>query len=250
MNPISVINAASKQVTTHPTSVLRVRGYFRGSSADRWLQFFDANTAPADGTAPEFAPIPLPQTSPFFAEFEIGAYPFHLGCYVCVSSTESTKTLSADTMDITVELDEPEYPSGTSFVGDLTSGVTGLQVWNEANGATSRKKLYSLEVDGTNLTGGTQFIQIFATDTVNAGDKPIVSIPIAGGGTATVVNGVTVPSVRTGVAKLLFGADGTDVFSLDTDAKTKRVGCTVKISSTAPAYAACNGTATIKAEYK
>lgn len=239
MKPVTGIGVTAKQISTHGVSVLRVRGTFNGSTADRWLQFHDANTAPADGTAPLIAAIPLPQSSPFFAEFEIGALPFSVGCYVCVSTTQATKTLSADTMDITVELDEPEYPTGTSFVGDLTSNVTGLQVWSEAAGASARKKLYALEVDGTNLTTATQFIQIFAADTVNTGDTPIISIPIAVG------------AVKTGSSKLTFGADGMDVFSIDdSTAKTKRLGCTVKISSTAPTYTAANGTACIKAEYK
>jgi hypothetical protein len=238
MKPVSVIGATALQVATHPVSVLRVRGNFNGNTNPAWLHIFDATAAPADGTAPMVAAIPLYQTTGFYAAFEVGALQFTKGCYVCVSTTQATKTLSTDTMDVTVELDEPEYPTGTTFVGDLTTPVTGLQVWTEAAGATARKKLFSLEVDGTNLTGA-QFIQIFAKDTVNTGDVPVISIPIAAG------------AVKTGSSKLTFGADGSDIFSIDsTSAATKRLGCTIKISSTAPGYTAANGTAAIKAEYK
>lgn len=234
MKPVTSIDVVAIQATTHPTSVLRVRGNFNGATADRWLQFFDSNAAAAEGAVPIIAAIPLFQTSPFFAEFEIGALCFNVGCYACVSETQGTKTISSDKMDITIELDEPEYPTSTSFAGDLTTGVTDLQVWSEAAGATARKKLYSLEIDGGGLTGD-HFIQIFAKDSFTTGDIPIISIPIAE------------DAALTGASKLTFGSDGVDIFQKDT---TNRLGCTVAISSTAPAYTAPVGTVTIKAEYK
>src|ERR1035437_8207283 len=104
MIPVTSINVASLQVSVEPVSVLRIRGNFKGSTADRWLQFFNSESVPDDGAVPLIAATPLPMTSPFFMEFEIGALAFNLGCYVCVSTTEGTKTISADTMDITVEL--------------------------------------------------------------------------------------------------------------------------------------------------
>lgn len=235
MITVTGIAVTAKQVTTHPTGVLRLRGNFNGTTADRWLQVFDAVAAPADGTAPLIAAIPLYQSSPFFAEFEIGALQLKFGCYICVSTTQATKTLSSDTMDVTAELDVPEMPASSTFVGDLTTGVTGLQVWTEAAGTTTRKFLLSLEVDGTNLTTATQFIQLFATDTVNTGDTPILSIPIAVGG------------VKTGSDALRFSTRGREVYSYDTAA---RRGCTIKISSTNTTYTAPTGTACIKAEYK
>ena len=231
MIPITGIAVASLQVSIEPVSALRVRGNFKGSTADRWLQFFNSETVPADGAVPLIAAIPLPQTSPFFVEFEIGACPFTLGCYVCVSTTEGTKTLSADTMDITVELDAPLSQAGATFVGDLTTGVTGLQVWSEASGVT-RQKLLSLEVDGSNLTTAAQHVMIFAKDTVSTGDVGLFSFPIAIGG------------VLTGENAFRFG-NGLMPFSHDT---ADRLGCTVKISSTSPAYTAPTGTACIRAK--
>jgi hypothetical protein len=231
MIQIKGIAVASIQVAIEPVSALRVRGNFNGSTADRWLQFFNSEVAAAEGAVPLFAAIPLYQTSPFFAEFELGACPFTLGCYACVSSTQGTKTISADTMDITVELDAPLKQAGVTFVGDLTTGVTGLQVWSEASGVT-RQKVLSIEVDGSNLTTAAQHVMIFATDTVNTGDVGIFSLPIAIGG------------VLTGANALRFG-EGLMPFSHDT---VDRVGCTVKISSTSPKYTAPTGTACIRAK--
>lgn len=239
MNPVSVINAVELQVAKNPVSIRRLRGNFRGSTADRWLMLFNSDSTPADGTAPFIPAIPLNQNAPFFAEFEIGELVFPLGCYACVSTTQSTKTISTDTMDFSAELSDPEYPASCSFSGDLTSAVTGLQVWTEASGASARKNLMALEVDGTLLTTATQFIQIFATDTVNTGDKPMASFPIA------------VAAVLTGANALRFGTGGREVFSIDSASPfTKRLGCTVKISSTPDTYTACTGTACIRAKYK
>lgn len=241
MKPVNVINAASLQVATHPVSILRLRGNFRGTTADRWLMLFDSISTPADGSTPLIPAIPLPQNSPFFASFEIGALEFALGCYVCVSTTQSTKTLSVDTMDFSAELSDPEFPTGTTLVGDLTSAVTGLQVWTEAAGSTARKVLTMLEVDGTNLTTATQYIQLFAKDSVSAGDVPIAGgvFPIAVGQVLTLANG------------LHFGNTGRRMWSIDSASPfTNRYGCTVKISSTPSTYTACTGTACIRAEYK
>jgi len=235
MKTKSVINAVELQVSKDPVSVLRVRGNFRGATANRWLMFFDSITTPADGVVPAIPALPLYMSAPFFTEFEIGALEFLQGCYVCVSTTEGTKTVSADTMDISVELSDPESVPGTTIVGDLSSAVTGLQVWSEANGLTARKKLVSFEVDGTNLTTATQYIMLFATDTVTTGNRPISGgcYPIAVGG------------VLTGSKGFYFGT-GRDVYSFDTVA---RLGCTIKISSTAGTWTACTGTACIRAEY-
>lgn len=238
MIPVTAIATASKQVATHSVSVLRVRGNFNGSG-NAWLQFFNTVSTPADTSVPVLAPIPLNATSPFFAEFEIGAAWFSLGCYVCVSTTQGTKTLSTDTMDITIEMDAAEINYGTTLVGDLTTAVSGLQVWSEATGVSARKHLLSMEVDATNLTGtANQFIMLFATDTVNTGDSPLQNMifPIAPGTVNTLENGYH------------FGEMCRDMQSYD--GTNWHYGCTIKISSTASTYTASNGTCAIRAEYK
>lgn len=107
MIPETAFNVAAFQATATPISVLRIRGNFNGAVDGRWLQIFDSATTPADGTAPLIVGIPLTAGSPFFIETEVGSLAFAAGCYVCVSNTRAAKTLSADTMDVTVETYDP-----------------------------------------------------------------------------------------------------------------------------------------------
>jgi hypothetical protein len=240
MQPVSCFNQNALQVATHPVSILRYRGNFNGNVANRWLMLFNSVVAPANNTVPLVPAIPLNMEAPFFSEFEIGALEFSLGCYVAVSSTQETLTLSADTMDFSAELSDPEMPNGTTLVGDLTTGVVGLQVWSEANGnpagVGARKLLLAVEVDGTNITGPS-YIQIHAKDAPQIGDVPLFCYPIAAG------------QKRTGSNGLRFGEKGIDVFSND-NTTTPRYGCTVKVCGT-PTYSALNlGTCCIRAEFK
>lgn len=243
MKPINFFNVASAQISRHTGGAVKIDGYYRSATSQAWLQVHDTNTTPANAAVP-LKQEPINGASPFYFEFKRAELQFFLGCFVGISTTEGTWTASADVMDVSVELSDPEIPVSVTYVGDLTTAVTGLQVWSEASGLTSRKSLVALEVDGTNLTGATQFVMLFATDTVNAGQfcPPENVYPITAG------------QVRTGESKLNFGELGKQVFSIDSAADTspgtKRLGCTVKISSTPLIFAAANGTATIKAEYR
>ncbi|MDE2098690.1 MAG: hypothetical protein KGL39_15660 [Patescibacteria group bacterium] len=239
MIPQNFFNVSNAQVAKHDGIAVKIEGFYRSATAQAWLQVFDTNAAPANGTVPLKQEL-INGTSPFYFEFKRGDLVFYLGCFVGISSTEGTYTASADVMDLSVELSDPDLPASVSYAGDLTSPVTGLQVWTEAAGLAARKSLVALEVDGTNLTTATQFIMLFATDAVNPGD-----FPISGG-----IFPIGVGQVLTGESKLNFGEFGRQIFSLDADAKTQRLGLTVKISSTPGTYTAANGTARIKAEYR
>lgn len=246
MKPITSFSASTKQASQHTGIVLKVEGRMADAAAATglFLQVHDNNTTPSAGAVPlKSWPVSggggTGIGSEFYKEFKRGDLVLFLGCFVGISSTEATYTASNNNWGtLSVELSDPEIPAAVSYAGDLTTAVTGLQVWTEASGLTSRKSLVALEVDGTNLTTATQFIQLFATDTINTGDKPIVAFPIAVG------------AVLTGESKLNFGEFGRQIFSIDSDASTKRLGCTVKISSTASTYTAATGTAAIKAEYR
>ena len=250
MKPINNFSISGAQIAQHAVLILKVEGYFRASTTISWLQVHDNNATPATGAVP-LKEWPVYATTEFYKEFKHGDLTCNLGCYAGLSTTEGTYTASTDTMDVSVELSSPELPAHVSYAGDLTTAVTGLQVWAEAAGAAARQSLVALEVDGTNLTGGPQFIMLFATDTVNVGDSPVngAIFPIASG------------QVRTSENKLTFGEFGRQIFSIDGEPNdqgtgggavpgAKRLGCTVKISSTPLTYAPGNGTAAIKAEYR
>jgi len=127
----TLINAASGQVSTLPISVLKVNGYFRGSTADRWLQIFDSCVAPVNPAVPMYE-YPISQTSPFYCEFKNGELHLTEGLFVGVSTTEGTWTTSTDTMDVTVETDFK--PVTTTIVGDKTTTVQTVAVWSQAAG--------------------------------------------------------------------------------------------------------------------
>ena len=249
--------AQSKQFTTHPMELLKLD--WRGGdslAAGKFVQIWDCELGPTDPNAILLKTYPI-YTGAFDAkDFRPDDnLNFTLGCFVGISSTEMTYTATSGNDKyayLSLEFIRSEVPSDSTFVGDLTTGVTGLQVWTEATGLATPKKLVALEVDGTNLSGGgIQFIQIFAKDTVNTGNRPMESIPIASGGTALVSGGVSFKSVMTGKDALRFAPRGLDVIQADapTPTITYHYGCTVKISSTASTFTACTGTATIRAEY-
>lgn len=243
MKPLKFFAVASQQVATHPILVLKLEATVNsGMTAGLYLQIFDSVSTPAEGTVPVKC---WPAAECSYKEFKNGDLSLSLGCYICLSTTAATKTLAigvGNTMDILeVEISSPELPVSSTFIGDLTTPVSGLQVWTEAAGLAARQALLSVEVDGTLLTTATQFVMIFATDTVNTGDAPCVGC----------IFPIKVAQVLTRHNALRFGDRGKDVFSIDNASpNTQRLGCTIKISSTPSTFTAPNGTAAIKAEYK
>jgi len=246
-------NTTTLQITAHTSVVLKIEGYFRGTTSAAWLMVFDTNIAPANGTPP-LKQIPLYPTTQFYEEFKHGDLVCYLGCWVAISTTEGTYTSgTGDTMDVDVEISSPDLPASVSYVGDLFSPLTTLQVWSESSGLANRQSLTALEVDATLLSppGGMQWIMVFATDTVNTGDFPVPNMiyPIVG------------TQVRTGHNKLTFGELGLQPFSIDgapnnqgsgggASPGTKRLGCTIKISSTPTKYTPVNGSVCLRAEYR
>jgi hypothetical protein len=258
MIPQNSYAAATIQVAKHPVEVdkLEWRSGDSFGSTVCYLQFWDTQNQPSDPNAKLLKSYPIYGASAYdYKEFKRGDMSFTLGCWVGVSTTEATYTAGNGTTQIwamlSVELIRPEQPLTTSYAGDLTTAVSGLQVWSEATGATTKNKLVALEIDGTNLTGGgIQYVQVFGKDTVNTGDIPCIQFPIASGGTAIVSKGVTIGSVLTGLNAKRFGDYATDILYADTAVPpVYHYGCTVKISSTSNSYTACNGTVCLKAEY-
>lgn len=246
-------NCSSIQVTKHGNVVEKIFGYFKSTTAQAWLQVHDVNQGPANGATPLYE-FPVYATSQFYAEFKRADLVCYEGVFVGLSTTEGQWTTDgADAMDLIVETSSPDLPAAVSYAGDLVSPLTSLLVWSEAAGLANRQSLVALEVDGTMLTppGTMQWIMVFATDTVNTGDFPVPNM----------IYPITGPQIRTGPNKLTFGELGLQPFSIDGEPNnqgagggavpgTKRLGCTIKISSTAPRYTPCNGSAAMKAEYR
>ena len=233
MKPITNLNVASAQVATHPVNVTRVRGNFNGTTATRFLHLFDSNgqPAPGNGAVPLIAPIPLYTASagqpiPFFAEFEFGALPLASGLFAAVSTTQETFTQSTDTMDLTVELGDPEEPAGTSWAGDTVTGVDSLVVY--ATSATTN--LFAVNV--TNNGAATAYLQLFTYANPATGAAPHFQWAVAAGQTRN----------------LVFGKPG--MHPLDGPTTSETQGCYLYGSSTEGTFTATSATQwNLQAEY-
>ena len=206
-----------------------MRGNFNGTSSPAWLFLFDDNGQIASfaGQASIIAPIPLYQTSPFFVEFELGSLELLNGLYVGISTTQETFTQSTDTMDITVELNDPEEPAGTSFTGNASTGRDSLAVYaSDAN-----KNLYSIRAK--NNGGTTAYLQLFTASGPATGQVPHSQWAIAAGAVLT----------------LVFGKQGTH--PVDGPVASETQGVYLYGSSTAGAFTATSANQwNILAEYK
>jgi hypothetical protein len=232
MQSPSSYNVTSLVALTVPGLITRVQGYFRGSTADRWLQLHDG-TVVADLTgAVPMKSYYLPMTAPFSWDFDPGELVVTKGLVVAVSTTEGTLTLSADTMDCFCDV-EPQsiIPEDYSVVGDLSTGVDFVTVWPSSSGP---KNLYL--VDYTNNDAATRYLQMFANDISITGDVPIMQWEVLAGKTLS----------------LNFGTSGLSPFSQSLSANPiNRLGCVLKQSSTSGKLTLTFSTASyIRAYYK
>lgn len=175
------INVASKVVITAAANISRIHGQFRGSTADRWLMLFDAKAVPANGVAPNRA-WPLYNSgggtaTPFDVTFLDDNLNLAQGCVLAVSTSQSTLTLSTDTMDLYVHGDSNWDNRGLISVGNYTTG-TAAPVAIASGGQTLRLK----RVEFTSLSGAGVLLygKIFAKSPT-AGLRPLVQIPLEDG---------------------------------------------------------------------
>ena len=66
-------NTTSLLITGHTTAIVKIEGYFRGTTSAAWLMVFDANIAPLNGAAP-LKQVPLYPTTQFYEEFKKSRY--------------------------------------------------------------------------------------------------------------------------------------------------------------------------------
>lgn len=228
MKTLSYFAASAAQVARHPVGVIKLEWKgATGLAAARFLQVHDAYAAPAEGAVP-LKSWPIYTDAAGYKLFDVGELELVNGCYICISTTEATKTLASGSDDFStlmVELSEAETPSGTTFAGDLTTGVESLEVWAESAGP---KRLH--EIIATNSLGSDAWVQIHAMDTPENASL-LLSLPVANGATE----------------RFTFGKDGRDVRKLvDGDLKE---GCTLIWSQEQNTLDAVTG-GTLQAEYK
>lgn len=85
--------AASQIVSDGPGVLYGVR-FTNTNAATRYLQVFDAEALPADAAVPLMS---VPVAAGAFVALDFGAHgrAFGVGCVVCTSSTQATKTIGA-----------------------------------------------------------------------------------------------------------------------------------------------------------
>lgn len=150
--------AASDAAKTFALTVRGISGYFNGA-VNSYLLFFDAKAVPANGTVP-LRGFPIYPTAPFAQpwteEFEVSN-----GLVWAVSTTLATLTISAETVDVFIEVDSAYDDTGTSTAGDYTTAIEVLQVWASANGP---KKLKRIEITPITGSGNNSYLLLFADD--------------------------------------------------------------------------------------
>lgn len=219
-------------VAKHPVDVLRLE--YRGNAAlaaGSFWQVHDSAQAygalvPANGAVPVKA-WPATVGGEGFKEFSAGELHLLNGLYVAMSTTEATLTLGTGTNKfamLQIELVEPDAFAGSG--GGTATGPTAQVGWNESGGP---KRL--LRVKATNLEAGIRYLQLFAHDTIIAGNVPL----------RTWTMQATGDSAGRDVLDLRFG-DGLWVKDKGlTAAAAIRQGCSLILSTTPTVYTACVG---------
>ena len=237
MKSLAYFDIAGQQVATHAVQILKLecRGDDSMAAGTFW-QVHDSASVPTNGAVPVKS-WPAYTGAPDYKDFTGAELNLVNGCYVCISTTEATKTLGTGSnkfADLQVELTEAERPSGTSSAGDLTTGVAARAVWTDASGP---KQLIRVQTVSVSMSG-TRYLMLFAEDAPANGDKPIAQFKITSGA----------------ALDLKFGADGRDVKSIAPNTSTIRDGCRLELSDTTDTLTKASGgsgdTIAIKAEYK
>lgn len=226
----NVSGAAGIQVTTHPIGVLKLECHVNVLGAGTlFLQIHDSATVPADGAVPLRSWLTSGATIEY-KEFKRGELRLVNGMYICISTNEAIKTLGTgnDRFGVVhVDFAEPEEPSSSTYVGDLTTPISVLQVWSQAAGAAVKKSLLRVSVTDTGALTATRFLLLFTNDIFSG-------VPAA----AWQVR-------QTTGLELNFGLEGLSIV------KDGLHGCTLTLSDSPTVNDTNSGdAAAIKAEYK
>ncbi len=178
-------NVANVQLSVLPIEIVKIDGYFKGATADRWLQVWDTANVPTtlEGDATNIGACllkewPIPQSAPFYFEFKQNSLQTKFGCFVGLSTTEGSWTASTDDMDISIETTSAPYGTvAANVAGDLTNDVAALTVFNNGTGGAGDGpgRLYRVDFYDSN---GATYLQLFAASPVSGVTVPLWISPI------------------------------------------------------------------------
>lgn len=202
---------AAQSLITRPCTLINLYGNYAGAG-NEFLQVFDKATAAVANDVPVISlSLAAGQTLlPSFFE-ALGARVFTLGLSVGVSLVNEKYTASGSSFDIEGDVEAIEVAPTLTTVGDLTTGVSLLQVWAQASGP---KRLYSIETASVAGLSQNSQLCLFAKDSNADGTAPIWSAPITVAAQSLVFN---------------FGAGG--LWVRETISNVLYEGCTICLST-------------------
>lgn len=208
----------TKAIAFGRVKVVHIFGY-NNQGADRYIQFFaKPKENITNGDVPTVKSFYCPQGAPIDWQWPTGLELSELS--IGISSTEVTYTGlgGATGVDITivVETDFP-YTANTTVVGDLTTAVANLQVWSEAVGASSKKRLLRLDVVNTGADAAKAIIQ--ASDSASTTDDTTPPLHCPG---------------NNAQSSFFFYKGGLRPYR--NDAGTERFGCTIRMGTIVAGY--------------
>lgn len=222
----------------YPCTVVNFDGVV---AAAGYLHVFDRITAPVSGTTIPLmivrieddgsgAAQPLPSFLP-----SLGPIQLYNGLYFAMSSTEAVYTAVATNFDVWGAVEASSLMQLDALSYASVSASNSFQVWTNASGP---KKLISLRVLAGSTWAALAYLQLFASDNPQPGDRPIEQWPLFDptNGNAT----KSLPIV------LEFGPNGLFVTQQSSPATTLK-GCYFAVSTTAGTYTT-DGTASVNLE--
>jgi len=238
MQPVSYFSKTSQQVSKHPVGLVKLESTANtGATATLFVQIHDSSVVPAEGSVPVKS-WPIAECG--YKEFKKGELRLTQGLYVCLSSTRTTKTLAvggSDLLDVlSLELFDPEKPTGTTIAGDETTAVASRTPWVTASGP---KRL----------------IEVVVNDSANALTTETTAAPVyllgfaRDAAPATEVYPVFSRLVKFGVRNVFqFGNDGFEMRHRQVG--VDYIGCKLILSTTQLSSGTLTTGCPIKVEYK
>ena len=157
MHKSMVITDETKFIAFGPITIYKIYGRNNTASAV-YIQFHEAPTVAASDV-PATKALEASANTWFDWSFEKGLSLTQL--LLAMSSTQINYTALVDAgLDCTIEYETNyDVDSNTTIVGDLTTGVASRQIWTDASGPKSLKRL-----DVKNNSGATAYVWIAARD--------------------------------------------------------------------------------------
>lgn len=197
MSQISLVSTdIVKWVAYGPCRVLAVYGFNPNAATDCYIQFHLNKIAAGSTTANNVANNTVPQVKALYAPANTG-FSYGTNAFgeegldlpellVAVSTVQASFTAAATALNMTVVV-ESDYlvSSGTTVVGDLTTGVASLQVW--AHSTTNTKRL--LRLDFANGGAAPRYPLIQARDTLGASNRTNILKSVSASGTVNYIFG-------------------------------------------------------------